>query len=869
MSAGPREFDFSRIRSLELDLGATPEAPVHVRHLRLCGERDRVGPPAEPSPGDTVTFLRNQDTACYTYELEKAESPGEVTALEERLRAETRGLERAVRLARLGGKQTLYAEAGLLAAEVALEGRAVYPWTRHPAQRAGDLAAALEIARGHRRSLELYSRGIVHEDDEDDSNIPLPTVPAFPSYERLKIEGDAFVDADGRPALLYAMNYHSDGPLCRFFAPADHRVESYAVGGGSRYDIEWSPVYRAFHRNADAKRAGFRGWCGHLVKDQWAMGGRKENVVVCLESEAVRRAVSQYNREHAHEWLRRPNLLYNILAYELMYVCYCEASVGMFRRWLEDKYGDIAALNRVWGTALAAFGRVVPPEAPDGVPPPGTSRGLWFDWTAWNTRRFTDILVWAKEDVRRLDDRAGRKVPLCAGGTSSMLSPNNGNTGIDEELIIAEVDDVILHEGGDLLSLDLLRSLADRPKPVVDPEHGGSAYGMLASFLHGKSAVSKFWWPKQPSRQFPHMTLRAPLQGTVPIEEVEEHLRVALDVRRLGREISLFWGQRPEVALHYSRSSVLQVPFGLLRAGTTPYLQCLRAAYDTVGRLDAPLGFVSERQLLAGGGDGYKVLVLPAVRHVPQEVFSRLDAYIRGGGNLVVLPESLTADEYARPQPYLARWGVEIAASDVPAVEGLGAAEQGYDQSFSRAVRFGAGRRLRSGRAAADFFPDGAEVEGIFQEIAAEGATVLAEAGGAPLAVSRRIGRGTLYYFAGTPTAPSLAAFMDELLRRAGVYRPLRLSAPDGSRLPQVEARLVHTKYYDLAYLINGADEALDFRLRVERPYSRVRELRSLEYWQRPEGVLPARQTLIFKLSADPVEIGRAAEDPAYEYRGM
>lgn len=367
------------------------------------------------------------------------------------------------------------------------------------------------------------------------------------------------------------------------------------------------------------------------------------------------------------------------------------------------------------------------------------------------------------------------------------------------------------------------------------------------------------------------MTLDAPLQGTVPIYEVAEHLRVALDVRRLGREISLFWELRPEVAIHYSRSCMLQVPFELLGGRTTPFLQSLRAAYDAVRRLDAPLTFVSERQFLAGGTGDFKVILLPAVRYMPVDVFERVDGYLRGGGHLVVLPESLLADEYAHPRDYLAKWGIEVAAVDVPAIEGLGTAEQGYDQSFSREVRFGKGRATRATEVDADFFGGDVEVEaaGVFQEIVSTGRQALADVDGQPLIVRKEVDQGALYYFAGTPTPSTLRSFVDVLMERAGVYRPFRLSAPDGSRLPQVEARLAHTKYFDLVYLINEAAEPVEFRLDVDRPHARVRELRSLDYWEKPEGRLPARQTLIFKLMADPVEIGQGEEEPSYPYHGF
>lgn len=102
----------------------------------------------------------------------------------------------------------------------------------------------------------------------------------------------------------------------------------------------------------------------------------------------------------------------------------------------------------------------------------------------------------------------------------------------------------------------------------------------------------------------------------------------------------------------------------------------------------------------------------------------------------------------------------------------------------------------------------------------------------------------------------------------AGIHRPFKVTGPDGARLPAVEARLAHTKYHDLLYLANESADPVEFRIKTDRPFVKIRELRSLKYWEKPEGVLPPRQTLLFKFMADPVEIGRAADEPAYPYAG-
>jgi hypothetical protein len=55
-----------------------------------------------------------------------------------------------------------------------------------------------------------------------------------------------------------------------------------------------------------------------------------------------------------------------------------------------------------------------------------------------------------------------------------MLNSANSVSGIDEEKIINELDDVILNESGDSpIFSDLLTSLSEKKKVMVDPQLGG------------------------------------------------------------------------------------------------------------------------------------------------------------------------------------------------------------------------------------------------------------------------------------------------------------------------------------------------------------------------------------------------------------
>ena len=216
-----------------------------------------------------------------------------------------------------------------------------------------------------------------------------------------------------------------------------------------------------------------------------------------------------------------------------MYICYCERSLRMFHDWLEKKYGAVDRANDKWSTGYKSFGDVAPPAIKDSKPLPGTNRALWYDWARFNQDRFTDYLLWVRSLIREIDPQT----PLAAGGSSSMLAGRTGTTGIDEERIVNELDDVILHVGGEsTLGLDLQLALSEKKKPLTDPEmYLDSVQHLLPHFLHGKSVVQLFHWPAQPSSELHGLTASSLAHSwKYPLGDVGEMLRTALNVRRLN-----------------------------------------------------------------------------------------------------------------------------------------------------------------------------------------------------------------------------------------------------------------------------------------------------------------------------------------------
>ena len=651
----------------------------------------------------------------------------------------------------------------------------------------------------------------------DDTQIGEPLIPPFPPLKGRPIRDGFFRDERGEP--LFVISVHSPSrQLEHFFASPQQHIESYSVGGGSRWTIDESPVYDAFQADPDTHRVGWDGWCGHLVRDLSSMGTSKpENTVICLESPRIRAAIEEYIRLNIPKFHRNPELLYDIMGYELMYICYCDRSQRRFREWIEKKHGTIAQANQKWGTSYRQFSEVMAPPVRGAAPLPGTNRGLWYDWARFNQDRFTEHLLWVRSVIRQLDV----SVPLAAGGSSYMLSGTAGASGIDEERIVNEVDDLIIHEGGDsTMGMDLQLALSESKKPLADPEMNlAGANFLMPHLLHGKSVVQLWHWPAQPGDEFYSSTENSFAHGwRYSLADVGELLRVSLDARRLNKEIAAFGEAPAQVAILYSQTATLQLPPEMLTWKTTPYLAELNKTYESSRCLDAKVTFVTERQIQKGWLARYKVLLVPAVRNVPIDVVERIWQFASQGGRVLVLPESLTGDEYNRPASYLDRLGIRVQTVQYPKTSAGDGVVQGYDQSFSRHITYLDAHRITLNPTPGAWANVVGELQtqGIRQTVSAEAGTevVYSYPDGGPAVLRIALGRGDVYFSATSIEERGFGRLLDYLFSEAGVDRPIRMRPVDSSGYSGVEARFVPTGRRKLLYVVNYQSRPV--RLRVE-----------------------------------------------------
>ena len=723
--------------------------------------------------------------------------------------------------AKARGQETAYAEIYPYLAQVAFRSRLVAFWQDRAAEQRKALRFLLEGARDAKRELTAVAQG----------KAAARMVPPLPDYGKLEIR-DGYFRLGADPALIFAMLYNNHSALQRWFASNETDYGAALVAGGDRFNVERQPIWQAYQQYPDTHRVGWDN-ANALIRDagSWEVIGPP--VIICLESphthDAIAKMIEQFERGHAGD---RGHLVQN-MDFEYAYVCYCERTREMWVRWLERKYTDVRKANAIWGSSFERFSSVPMPRPEQA----GENRALWFDWASFNLNRFVDQIRWTGEQVRRWEPRKA----LTVGSPYYAFDPAFW-TGVDEEeLTDSGVTGVVLEENYalDTLMPEYLHALAGR-QPVQDFEYHGVLHQILPSFLHGDAAISMWWWNNEkhwtPNEPINEWATSFPQSYTIPLSDLAKAMRDALDLRRLGREIAALGSAPRPVALLYSKTSMLQQPPDQSgEIGTSPYLSSLRRIYNASQTAGLYIGLTTEKKILAGDLAQRKILVLPAAEFVPGPVTDAILAWVEGGGTLIVSPDSLLADEYARPSDTLAKLGLRMVRREpAPLKHGETVVTEYNADELPRMAFTTNGMRLEAVGLRQVLKCPAAEVGGRFQD-------------GIPALVRQQRGRGKVYWLAAALEPASWPRFLSMVARQAGLESALKVTAETGSTVENVEYRVTELQGRHLAYLYNNSDRNAHLVLKPEFACSRLLDLRSQAPIEAGRLLVPARETAIIE----------------------
>lgn len=739
-------------------------------------------------------------------------------------------LRKLIEEAKGRGIDTAYEEVYPFLAETAFRSRLVASWQDRAAEQRKALDFLLEESR--RAAAEL---GAVFAGKRQ----PL-VAPPVPCYGDLVIR-DGYFRFANKPHLIFGMLYNRQGPLLRWFANSQTDYGTELVAGGTRHDVERQPIWDAYHKYPDTRRVGWNN-ADHIIRDRgsWEVLGVPVNV--CLESphsrEAVAKMIESFERAHAGD---RTHLVQN-MGYEYSYVCYCDYTRQMWQDWLRGRHTDIGTANRIWGTRFEDFAGVLMPRPEDAA----SRRALWFDWSSFNLYRFLEQIRWTRDQIRRCEPSK----PLTVGSPYHAFTPSFWTAVDEEELTDAGITGVVLEENYalDTLMPEYLHALAGG-QPVVDFEYHGVIHQILPSFLHGDAAISMWWWNEQkrwtPNEPINEWASSFPQSYTIPLRDIAKAMRDALDLRRLSREIATLGSAPRPIVLLYSKTSMLQqVPEKSREMDSFPYLASLRQLYNASQSTGFYVGLTTEKKILASDLKQRKVLVLPGAEFVPERVAKEILAWVEQGGTLIVSPDSLLADEYARPTGTLQSLGLRLVRQEPPQLK--------RGERFMTEYNLADLPRLPLLNEGRDVL---AEEQGIHlraaggrQVVECDPSLVMARfPDGSPALLRLPRGRGTIHWLTAPLEPESWGLFLSVVAERSGLKPDLRVSGSGRRHISELEYRVTEYEKGRLAYFYNNSDLEIRFSFEPKFAFSQILDRRTETVLSRREVALSPRETAILE----------------------
>lgn len=519
---------------------------------------------------------------------------------------------------------------------------------------------------------------------------------------------------------------------------------------------------------------------GHKRK----FGGRHNS---CPNSPTYRKYSVRMAERLAERYKDHPALLIWHVSNEYGGYCYCDNCAAAFRVWLQERYGTIEVVNRVWNTGFWGhtfydWDEIVPPS------------GLSEEWRSWNGRTASNFQGISLDYCRFQSD----SLLECYKLEYDALKKVTPNIPITTNLMGAfkQLDYHKWAKHLDVVSWDNYPSL-DTPFSYT---------AMMHDLMRGLKGDQPFMLMEQtPSQQNwqPYNSLKRPgvmrlwsyqavargadtvmffqlrrsvgacekYHGAV-IEHVgHEHTRVFRESAELGAELYKLGDTlldsrvKAKVAILFDWDNWWAVELSSGPTIALKYVDELHKYYDAFYRANIAVDVIG----VDADFSEYDLVIAPVMYMVKQGVAKRLEEYVQAGGAFITTFFSGIVDENDKVvlggypgelRKLLGIWSEEIDAL-LPTQSNLMIVKSGIDG-----------------------LKDSYVCGMLCDLVHSEGAEVLAEYGqdfykGMPALTVNRFGAGEAWYVATSPEAAFLQDWLPKVSAARGI-KPLLASAPDG-----------------------------------------------------------------------------------------
>lgn len=472
--------------------------------------------------------------------------------------------------------------------------------------------------------------------------------------------------------------------------------------------------------------------------------------------------------------------------------CYCPACVEGFRRWLAERYGDVAALNEAWGAAFWAqtyrkFEEVVLPTGRPAHENPSQQLDYYrylhhsvtlfqrdqveilrrhnAGWLLTHNGVFSHIDY--REFARDLDFLSYDNYPLFwvrqAGPASTA----------------ARLDRVRSYAGNFVVPEQQSGPGGQKPYLHETPAPGEMRLWTYQSIAHGADGVLHFRW----------RTCRYGAEAywcgildhdNVPRRRYAEAAREGEELSRVGPEL-LGTHVRMDAAILWDIGQ--QEVHQTLPLGLPSPCDAGDAVYRALWRRNKAVGFVHPEDDFTG----LRLIVVPHFVTVENGLVDRLHRWVEQGGILVVGARTGTRDAYNHVLP-------STPPGPLAEMLGVSVAEWGAVSSYVNQIVLEGGADVPLWSWYEVLEPQGAEVVGTWED---------GHYRGQPAVTVNRVGRGAAYYV-GTYLGEALVhGLLDRIAPEADLH-PIFDGLPD-----RVEAVMRTDGERSFLFLMNHSPEAV------------------------------------------------------------
>lgn len=384
---------------------------------------------------------------------------------------------------------------------------------------------------------------------------------------------------------------------------------------------------------------------------------RRQNY--CYTSPIYREKVRIIDQKLAQRFGDDPAVILWHISNEMGGDCHCALCQAEFRRWLQARYGTLAALNKAWNARFWSHDYTdweqIESPAPQGE---NAVQALALDWKRFVSDRHIDFLKFERDTVKEIAPNAKFTVNMMyrfdgidyfkMAKEIDVASWDNYPTWHKPSETVEEtaLDTAMMH--------DLFYSMKDKPfllmesspsftnwQPVSKQKKPGIAeLAALQTVAHGADSVLYFQWRASRGAE-------EKLHGAVIGHDGREDARSFTETAQVGQEletlaeITAVKCEKQAAIVHdWQNKWALEGSCGPRNAGMG-YWDELKRHYNALAREGIAVEFVDQNADLTG----YGLVVVPMLYLLTDAFAKKLCAFAQSGGTVIVTYWSGVVDE--------------------------------------------------------------------------------------------------------------------------------------------------------------------------------------------------------------------------------